>query len=212
MRDRLALSLLLICVAAAGLSGCGADEGITGGGAIVGDTLTVISLLPFSDPGTADLVAGQKLALFESGGRVGSYGVNFASYDDGGAHAAGGSDDPADAARTAVRDTQVIAVIGTPREETVPLTNAVGLLQVAPGDAVLPTDERLFPSGKRTLFAAPHGDGLDPAAFRRFFGRDPGASANEGYGAMKAVLAAVEAAGENANRRQAVIDAFSRRR
>lgn len=209
MRDRLAI---LFCSVAAGLSGCGADEGITGGGAIVGDTLTVVSLLPFDDARTADLVAGQKLALYEAGGRVGDRGVNFASIDDGRPRAAGGPDEPGDAARTAIRDTQVIAVIGRPREETVPLTNAAGLLQVVPGAeaaAGLPDDPRLFPSGRRTLFAGGAGGPIDSAEFRRFFAREPGPAAAEGYAAMRGVLEALEAAGDDANRRQAVIDAFS---
>lgn len=206
MRDRLAI---VLCSVAAGLSGCGADEGIVGGGSIIGETLTVISLLPYSDGATQDLVAGQKLALQESGGRVGDYGVNFASVDDGGrAHAAGGSD-PADAARAAIRDTQVIAVIGTPRDETVPLINAAGLLHVVPGTGPVPTDSRLFPSGETTLFAGGNVGTLDPAGFRRLFGRDPGPRAAEGYTAMKAVLAALEAAGDRANQRQVVIDAFA---
>jgi len=79
-----------------------------------------------------------------------------------------------------------------------------------PGDGALPTDPRLFPSGRRTLFAGGPAAPLDAAGFRRFFGRDPGPKAADGYAAMRAVLAALEAAGDAANRRQAVIDAYAR--
>ena len=46
------------------------------------------------------------------------------------------------------------------------------------------------------------------AAFRERFGREPGPYAAIGYEAMRTVLAAIAAAGERANGRQAVIDTY----
>ena len=47
-------------------------------------------------------------------------------------------------------------------------------------------------------------------SFREHFGTDPNPAAYYGYEAMKAVLAAIEAAGQQGNRREAVLQAFLR--
>ena len=116
------------------LPGC-ASEGITGGGAVLSDTLTVYSLLPDPrTPAAADIVDGEKLALAQAGGRAGGRTVNFVSLEEG---ADGKPGDVADAARDAISDTQVIAVIGglesAGTRTSAPLFNEAGLLQVGLG-------------------------------------------------------------------------------
>jgi ABC-type branched-subunit amino acid transport system substrate-binding protein len=133
MRRR-ALALLLALAALAGCGWSGADDAaITSGGVVDGDILTVYSSLPGPGRGAAaDIVAGEKLALADRGGRVGRFPVNFVSVDE-----AGGRKASAEAARAAIADNQAVAVIGglrTPETRTTaPLLNAAGYLQVVLG-------------------------------------------------------------------------------
>jgi ABC-type branched-subunit amino acid transport system substrate-binding protein len=144
------------------LAGCGPERGaITAGGRIVGDNLTVYTSVP--DPATGlgrDMVDASKLAIAQAGGRAGAFGINFVAVDEGSpAH----PDPPIVAARAAeraIRDTQVIAVVGALRSDTamtsLPLFNAAGVLLVSPGagyagftSAVAPGEpERWYPSGR----------------------------------------------------------------
>jgi branched-chain amino acid transport system substrate-binding protein len=122
---------LLVALA---LAGC-ANEGITHGGTVLSDTLTVYSLLPGPSSGAAaDAVAGEKLALAQAGGRAGRYTINFSSVDEG---AKGERGQVADAVRDVIGDTQVIAVIGgldtVGTRTSAPLFNEAGILQVALG-------------------------------------------------------------------------------
>lgn len=208
---------------AVALAGCGGDggEGIVRGGNVIGETLTVYSVLPQPERGEArDVVDGERLALRQAGGRAGAFKVNFASLD-----ATGGETGPelpgavASTVRQAIADAQISAVIGDLEPETaevsVPLLNSAGILHVSPGV----TDprftegrasERYYPAGERTFFLV----GQPPAAsdfrtaFEAAFGRRPRDGALAGYSAMRAVLAAIERAGPRAGSRQAVIDAF----
>ena len=123
------------------LAGCGTskDEGISGGGKVIGRTVTVYSLT--TDPGGSnrDFVDAEKLALADAGGRAGALSVNFTSLD------LGGSDSKleAQAARRAISDPQIIAAIVDATNVTVPLFNAAGILQVATsGDPSLASDPR----------------------------------------------------------------------
>jgi branched-chain amino acid transport system substrate-binding protein len=132
--------LAAAAVAALALAGCGADEGITGGGRIIGDTLTVASLMPLSGPQAAvgrDIVDGQKLALAEAGGRAGAFTINFAVFDEGAEDRAEERDAAARAARAAIGDRQVAVVVGSLGSEaaavSIPLLNAAGMLQISPG-------------------------------------------------------------------------------
>jgi branched-chain amino acid transport system substrate-binding protein len=147
------------------LAGCGPERGaITAGGRIIGDNLTVYTSVP--DPATGvgrDMVDASKLAIAQAGGRAGGFGINFVAVDEGSpAH----TDPPivaAKAAERAIRDTQVIAVVGALRSDTamtsLPLFNAAGVLLVSPGagyagftSAVAPGEpERWYPSGHRTF-------------------------------------------------------------
>jgi hypothetical protein len=201
--------LLVLALATLALAGCGAsdDGGISGGGKVIGKTVTVYSLT--TDPGGSgrDFVDAEKLALADAGGRAGALAVNFTSLD------LGGADDrlQAQAARRAISDPQIIAAIVDATNVTVPLFNAAGLLQVAAsGDPSLARDPQALPSGKRTVGALPpEAPPADfEARFAKEFGRDPAPSAAEGYRAMKGVLEAIAAAGAAGNDRTRVIDAY----
>ena len=200
----------LVALAVVALAGCGTskDEGISGGGKVIGKTVTVYSLT--SDPGGSgrDFVDGEKLALADAGGRAGALAVNFNSLDLG-----GGSDDKlqAQAARRAISDPQIIAAIVDATTVTVPLFNAAGILQVAPaGEGALMRDPQALPSGTRTGEALPPNPDSPAfsARFRAEFGRDPAPSAEVGYTAMQRVLKAIADAGAAGNDRNRVIDAY----
>jgi branched-chain amino acid transport system substrate-binding protein len=158
---RLLAPLLAAAVAAAG---CGSDAPTTGGGRVVGDSVTIYSSLPDPGRGAArDIVAAQKLALLQADGQAGGLDVNFVSVDEGSA----GSDVPpgaaANVAEEVIRDPQVIAVIGTLRSQTamttIPLYNAAGILHVGVGASYTgftsparPGEpERWYPSGRMTF-------------------------------------------------------------
>ena len=157
----------LLAVAAAGLlglSGCTSEAGITHGGKVVGETLSVYSMLPLSGPrgeAARDAVRGQKLALSEAGGTAGPYKVNFAPVD-----LTGGRVRMSNAVREAIHDVSIIAAVtdfdARTARITVPLFNSAGILQVSPGATyggfVAPAGEadpdapgRYFPSGRRTF-------------------------------------------------------------
>jgi len=220
---RLAAALLLALVAAG--CGGGGGEGIVRGGTVIGETLTVYSVLPGPARGEArDVVDGQRLALQQAGGRAGSFKVNFTSLD--ATSGASGDELPgevASAVRQAIADPQVIAVIGDLEPETaqisVPLLNSAGILHVSPllldgRFTAGPSADRYYPAGKRTFFRSfppAYGNRADRSfdrAFRAAFGRPATEAAQAGYAAMQRVLAAIERAGADATSRQAVIDAF----
>jgi ABC-type branched-subunit amino acid transport system substrate-binding protein len=161
---RRALVLALALAAALAQAACGNRESIRGGGATVGTTLTIYSSLPSPARGSArDMVEGEKLALAEAHGKAGEYTINFSSLDEAGEGARQRMRRAADAARTAMVDTQTAAVIGTVdsagARASIPLLNAAGFLHVSLGAGYpgftgrLGTDEpqRWFPAGGRTF-------------------------------------------------------------
>jgi hypothetical protein len=197
---RLALLAALLVV------GCGQskDEGISGGGKVIGRTVTVYSLV--TDPGGAgrDFVEGEKLALSDAGGRAGSLAVNFTSIDLGEDDA-----DEAEAVRRAVNDPQIIAAVTAATPVTVPLLNAAGILQVAPGDVSVARDPNMLPSGKQTVQSLTGSVPADfDSRFQKAFGRAPGAGASDGYRAMAGVVAAIAKAGSAGNDRTRVIASY----
>jgi hypothetical protein len=202
-----ASQLLIAVLAAVALVGCGgADAGISGGGKVIGRTVTVYSLA--TDPGGAnrDFVDAEKLALSDAGGKAGNLFVNFNSLD------LGGSDREAQgqAVRRAINDPQIIAAIVDATDVTVPLLNAAGILQVAPGgNRSLATDPHALPSGNPTVGQV---KGAGPkhfaADFRQAFDRAPGAGAEKGYEAMQGVLQAIAKAGAAGNDRTRVIQEY----
>jgi hypothetical protein len=197
---------LLAVLALAGCGGASSEGGISGGGKVLGKTVTVYSLT--SDPGTTgrDFVDGEKLALSDAGGRAGELLVNFNSLD------LGGDDrgDQGQAVRRAINDPQIIAAVVDATDVTVPLFNAAGILQVAPGgDEKLEADPNELPSGKPTVGAV-KGELPDDfeARFKNAFGRAPSGTAEQGYRAMNGVLGAITQAGAAGNDRTRVIRAY----
>ena len=174
MRARAAAAALL--AAGAGLAGCGSSlQDISRGGKVAGTTLNVYSLLPEPGRGAGrDIVDAEKLALREVRGTAGPYAINFISIDEGAPGGRDGARESAVAMREAIADPQVIAMIGPAGSDTarsaVPLLNAAGILEVAPGagypgftDATGPGEpERWQPSGRVTL-ARMTGDDADQA-------------------------------------------------
>jgi branched-chain amino acid transport system substrate-binding protein len=151
-------------------SGCGEEQ--SRGGTVPGDTLTVFSSLPLQGPRaeqSQSIVNAQKLALRDSGGRVGDYKVNYASADDstaGGDTVGWNPDKTAENARKAVENTRTIAYIGEldsgATAISLPITNEAGFAQVSPGSTAvgltkfLPGAEKgepdkFYPSAARTF-------------------------------------------------------------
>ena len=180
----------LLAAVTALVAGCGQskDEGISGGGKVIGRTVTVYSLTP--DPGATSrsFVDGEKLALSDAGGKAGDFAINFTSLDLG-----TDEDAQAESTKRAISDPQVIATIADATRVTVPLLNAAGILQVAPsGDLSLTSNPNALPSGKASVGGL---EGRVPGDFaERYeaeFGRAPDQNAENGYRAMAATLAAV---------------------
>ncbi len=195
-----------VLVVALVLAGCGQPDegGISGGGKVLGRTITVYSLMPDPVGRNRDFVDGEKLALADAGGRAGSLLVNFNSLDLGTDDA-----DEAEAVRRAVTDPQIIAAVVNATPVTVPLLNAAGVLQVAPGgDFGLASDPNAQPLGRPTLGRLQGSTPPDfDARFQEAFGRAPGEGAADGYRAMAGVLRAIDDAAAG-NDRQAVVDAY----
>ena len=105
-RHRALVGLIAATLLLAGCGGTTSEGGISGGGKVIGNTVTVYSLT--SDPAGAnrDFVDAQKLALSDAGGRAGALAVNFSSLDLG-------ADETlqAQAARRAIADPAIIAAI-----------------------------------------------------------------------------------------------------
>ena len=156
---------LAVLAAAAVLAGCGSERAaVTAGGRVVGDNLTVYTSVPDPARGVGrDMVDASKLAIAEAGGKVGDFGINFVAIDEGSLGAPDPPRVPAAAAEQAIRDAQVIAVVGAVRSDaamtSLPLFNAAGVLLVSPGagypgftEPVAPGEpERWFPSGRATF-------------------------------------------------------------
>jgi hypothetical protein len=201
---RQAAAVALLAALAAGC-GAGKDEGISGGGKVIGRTVTVYSLMRDPSGAARDLVDGEKLALSDANGRAGALAVNFSSLDAG-----DGDEAAAEAVRRAINDPQIIAAVADATPVTVPLFNAAGVLQVAPaGNLGLARDAHANPSGRPTL-APPQAEQLPAdfdARFRAAFNRDPGSGAREGYRAMRGIIRAVAAANPG-NDRTKVLRAY----
>jgi branched-chain amino acid transport system substrate-binding protein len=134
---------------------------------IHGRRLTIYSSMPLEGPdgaAGADIVRGERLALAETGGRVGRYDARLVALDAATPKAAGW--DPAQIslnARQAAQDPRAVAYVGELNDSSsaisIPLLNEAGLLQVSPGDtalalttattAVAGSPERYYPNLKR---------------------------------------------------------------
>jgi branched-chain amino acid transport system substrate-binding protein len=176
--------VLALALAALGQAGCGNRESIRGGGATVGTTLTVYSSLPSPGRGSSrDIADGEKLALYEVGGKVGAYTINFSSLDEAGADPGERAANAAQAARTAMADTQTTAVIGTLGSDaaraSIPLLNEAGLLHVSLGAGYpgftervsADEPERWFPATRRNFARLVGDDRAQARALVRAAGR-----------------------------------------
>lgn len=164
-------------------AGCGEEQ--SRGGTVPGDTLTIFSSLPLQGPRaeqSKSIVNAEKLALRDSGGRVGDFKVNFASADDstaGGDRVGWDPDKTAENARKAVENTRTIAYIGEldsgASAISLPITNEAGFVQVSPGATAvgltkfLPGAEKgepdkFYPSGTRTFARVVPADDVQASA------------------------------------------------
>jgi branched-chain amino acid transport system substrate-binding protein len=157
--------LALLALAAAGCGG-NATPGAPKDGP---STLTIYSSLPLHGPDrerSRDMVNAIKLALQQSGGKIGALSVTYVSLDSSTADQNGWTRDAVLAnARTAVRDLNAIAYIGdldsAATALSLPLTNEGHVLQVSPsstydgltrpGSRRPAEPERFYPSGVDTF-------------------------------------------------------------
>jgi len=164
-RAGIACVLGLLVLAVTGCGGSASDAGPADGPR----TLTIYSSLPLHGPDSErsrDMVNAIKLALQESGGKIGPLSVTYVSLDSSTVQDDGWSRSKVlDNARTAVRDLNAIAYIGDLDSEatalSIPLTNEGHVLQVSPSSTYdgltrpggrRPAEpERFYPSGQRTF-------------------------------------------------------------
>ncbi len=172
------------CLAAfaLGLSACSDDDDGDAASASTGtNALTVYSSLPIRGghgPGT-EMSNGIKLALAESGGKVGPFTVKYVSLDDGsGPDGARDPDQVVDNARAAVQDRSTIAYIGEYHTGasalSIPLLNQAGILQVSPHDtrigltqadgATKGEPDKYYPTGERSFGRVVPADDVQIAA------------------------------------------------
>ncbi|MCW2991750.1 MAG: transporter substrate-binding protein [Solirubrobacterales bacterium] len=162
MRRALALVLAALAPVAAGCSG-----GKSASTRITSDTLTIYSGLPLRGEDQARgraVLRGEKLALDEVGGRVGSLDIGLVALDD--TKTSTGRWDPrqvAANARQAAENPSTIAYIGDldsgASAVSVPIVNEIGILQVSPlsgytglTDAADKGEpDKYYPSGARTF-------------------------------------------------------------
>jgi branched-chain amino acid transport system substrate-binding protein len=178
---RTCLAALSVFAFAWALEGCG---GVSTSPASdnVGKQLTIYSGLPLQGPSAAiskQIVGGEKLALSDAGGRIGSLTVSYVSLDD--SNPVNGQWDPgvtAANAKAVAQDPTTIAYLGDYNSGatavSLPLINAAGILQVSPSspyvgltsslDAGQDEPERFYPTGKRTFGRVAQGDQVQAAA------------------------------------------------
>jgi branched-chain amino acid transport system substrate-binding protein len=180
----LAASSCLVTALAFGVAACGGDDnGGGGGGASSGRTsLTIYSSLPLqgdSRPQSEDVVAGEKLALEEAGGKVGKFTIKYVSLDD--ATAAAGKWDPGQTSsdgRKAAQDASTIAYLGEFNSGasaiSLPILNEANILQVSPSNTYVGLTraegadkgepDKYYPAGKRTFGRVVPADHIQAAA------------------------------------------------
>jgi len=166
-------SLAALIALSACVAGCGS---VSGAASSQGNQLTVYSSLPLQGPSgsiSQQIVGGEKLALYDAGGRVGPFKISYASLDD--SSPTSGQWDPgvtASDAKTAANDPSTIAYLGDYNSAataiSLPLINAAGILQISPAspyvgltsslDAGQDEPERFYPTGKRNFARLEPGD------------------------------------------------------
>ncbi len=173
----------LVALAAAVLlaSGCG-GLGAAATTEATGNQLAIYSSLPLQGPSAAtsqQIVNGEKLALSQAGGQIGSLKIGYVSLDDAdptsGQWSAGIT---ASDAKTAAQDPSAIAYLGDFNSGataiSLPVMNAAGILQVSPAspyvgltqslDAGQDEPGRFYLSGRRNFGRLQAGDPVQAAA------------------------------------------------
>ncbi len=193
------LALLGVLLAALAVAGCGRDStAIVGGGRVPGGTLTIATMLPREGPRAAASQAislGAKVAIAESGGRVGAWAIAYTAFDE-----PARPEPLAAVTQEALRDISLIGVISDLDDATaavtVPLFNAAGILQVSPGVTThaLPGEARAMPSGRRTASTLmPSSDREAAALVAAARGGDVAVEAESGDAPAEALAASVQA-------------------
>ncbi|MEA2154603.1 MAG: branched-chain amino acid transport system substrate-binding protein [Solirubrobacteraceae bacterium] len=159
----------VLAVLSLAAAGCGGKSSLAGAPKDGPSTLTIYSSLPLHGPDrerSRDMVNAIKLALQESGGKIGPLSVTYVSLDSSTAQDDTWTRDQVlDNARTAVRDLNAIAYIGdldsAATALSLPLTNEGHILQVSPsstydgltrpGSRRPAEPERFYPSGLLTF-------------------------------------------------------------
>jgi branched-chain amino acid transport system substrate-binding protein len=171
-------------------AGCGGDDGdgaASGGGRL----LTVYSSLPLqgaSKNQSAAIGNGMKLALKQSGGKVGDYTIKYVPLDDSTAQAGAWTPESTQAnARKAAQDDSAIAYLGEfnsgASAVSVPILNEVGLAQNGLTNTAvgLTTDEpgsspgepdKYYPSGQRNYVRIVPKDTIQGAALVTLMKKD----------------------------------------
>jgi branched-chain amino acid transport system substrate-binding protein len=178
VRTRWLCLVALALALALGSSGCGGVSSASN----TGNQLTIYSSLPLQGPSgvnSAQIVAGEKLALAEAQGHIGQFKISYASLDD--SNAKTGEYDPeatATDAKTAAQDNSTIAYLGDYNSGasalSLPIINAAGILQVSPAspyvgltsslDAGQDEPGRFYPTGQRTFARLMPADPVQAAA------------------------------------------------
>src|SRR3954454_19764437 len=179
------------CLAAAlalGVAACGSDSGDKGSSSSSSSsggsrTLTIYSSLPLQGASrvqTEALVNGAKLALEQSGGKAGTYKINYQSLDDSTAQAGSWTPEAESAnALKAAQDKNVAAYIGAfnsgASKVSIPILSEAGVPQISPANTYvgLTTNEpgsepgepdKYYPTGNRTYVRIVPKDTIQAAA------------------------------------------------
>ena len=187
------LGLFALTVAA-----CGDDDEEAGGGGegggdtISGNTLTIYSSLPLqgTSKGQSEaVIAGEKLALQDAGGKVGKFTIKYVSLDDSTAQNPGTADEAQTAtnARKAVSDPTTIFYLGEfnsgGTKVSLPILNKAGIPQISPSNTYvgLTTDkpgsepgepDKYYPAQTRTYARVVPADDIQAAALVTTMGED----------------------------------------
>jgi branched-chain amino acid transport system substrate-binding protein len=188
IRVPLAASVVAACSLTLAACGGGASSSstVSTGAAAKGRTLTIYSSQPLQGATRAqseDVIRGERLALGESGGRVGPYTIRYVALDD--ATASAGQWDPgvvSSNARKAAQDPTTIAYLGEFNSGAsaiaLPILNQVPILEVSPSNTYVGLTraegadkgepDKYYPSGKRTYGRVVPADHIQAAAQVKF--------------------------------------------
>ncbi|HEV3229790.1 MAG TPA: branched-chain amino acid ABC transporter substrate-binding protein [Solirubrobacteraceae bacterium] len=187
-RPRRALAGILAAATAAALAGCGSGGSGTNtntvgaGSNAPSNQLTVYSALPLGGGARSrsdGIVNGEKLALKESGGRVGPFRVNYVSLDDSDPSTGSWTPEQASSnAKLAAQDKTAIAYLGDwdsgATAVSLPIINGANILQISPASTYVGftqstfagkgEPDRYYPLGRRTFGRLVPSDQVQAAA------------------------------------------------